>query len=326
MRPSRRPRLGQNFLSSPRTAERIVNALATDPGSWVLEVGPGRGALTRPLLARGTRVLAVEVDGRLVARLTEELGCDLLRLIEADALRFDPAAALAEAGAAPPVPLVANLPYESATPMVRAFARRRDLFSRLVVMVQREVAERICSRPGEDGYGFLSVDVAFHAKARRLFDVPPGDYQATLYCYASAPNGRLCLEAAGSDERLGAWFRRTRAGQEMPGWLHNRCVDDPDEDPGHKPEWKKAPRRPGSRVIDFLLHLEPAAEVTAGIKVAKVYVLGEDTQAAAEMFLADPHDLGQVFSRALRALQGAVRRFSDLMQDRPRLRLVHSQR
>ena len=69
-----------------------------------------------------------------------------------------------------------------------------------------------------------------------------------------------------------------------------------------------------------------AAEVTAGIKVAKVYVLGEDTQAAAEMFLADPHDLGQVFSRALRALQGAVRRFSDLMQDRPRLRLVHSQR
>lgn len=97
----------------------------------------------------------------------------------------------------------------------------------------------------------------------RVLDVPPGDYQATLYCYASAPNGRLCLEAAGSDERLGAWFRRTRAGQEMPGWLHNRCVDDPDEDPGHKAQWKKARRRPGSRVIDFLLHLEPAAELTA---------------------------------------------------------------
>jgi 16S rRNA (adenine1518-N6/adenine1519-N6)-dimethyltransferase len=60
--------------------------------------------------------------------------------------------------------------------MVRAFARRGELFSRLVVMVQREVAERICSRPGEDGYGFLSVDLAFHARARRLFDVPPGDF------------------------------------------------------------------------------------------------------------------------------------------------------
>lgn len=176
MRASRRPRLGQNFLSSPRTAGRIVDALAAPADSWVVEVGPGRGALTRPLLSRGIRVLAVEIDGLLAARLTAELGSEGLRVVKEDALRFDPAAALAEAGAAPPVPLVANLPYESATPMVRAFARRRDLFSRLVVMVQREVAERICSRPGEEGYGFLSVDVAFHAKARRLFDVPPGDF------------------------------------------------------------------------------------------------------------------------------------------------------
>ena len=176
MRPSRRPRLGQNFLSSPRTAGRIVDALGAPAGSWVVEVGPGRGALTRPLLARGVRVLAIEVDGRLAARLREELGGESLRLVEADALSFDPAEALAACGAAPPVPLVANLPYESATPMVRAFARRGELFSRLVVMVQREVAERICSRPGEDGYGFLSVDLAFHARARRLFDVPPGDF------------------------------------------------------------------------------------------------------------------------------------------------------
>jgi 16S rRNA (adenine1518-N6/adenine1519-N6)-dimethyltransferase len=176
VRASRRPRLGQNFLSSPRTAGRIVDALGTPAGSWVVEVGPGKGALTRPLLARGLKVLAVEVDAVLAGRLREALGGEDLRVVEADALAFDPAAALAEAGASPPVPLVANLPYESATPMVRAFARRRDLFSRLVVMVQREVAERICGRPGDDGYGFLSVDVAFHAAARRLFDVPPGDF------------------------------------------------------------------------------------------------------------------------------------------------------
>lgn len=176
MRPSRRPRLGQNFLASPRTAGRIVDALGAPAGSWVVEVGPGKGALTRPLLARGVNVLAIEVDPRLAARLGEELGGDALRVVEADALEADVGAALAGAGAAPPVPLVANLPYESATPMVRAFSRRRDLFSRLVVMVQREVAERICGRPGEDGYGFLSVDVALHAAARRLFDVPPGDF------------------------------------------------------------------------------------------------------------------------------------------------------
>lgn len=141
-----------------------------------MEVGPGKGALTRPLLARGLKVLAIEVDSGLAERLREGLGGEALRVVEADALAFDPAAALAEAGAEPPVPLVANLPYESATPMVRAFARRPELFSRLVVMVQREVAERICGRPGGDGYGFLSVDVAFHAAARRLFDVPPGDF------------------------------------------------------------------------------------------------------------------------------------------------------
>ena len=176
MRASRRPRLGQNFLSSPRTAGRIVDALGVPGGSWVVEIGPGRGALTRPLLARGVRVLAVELDGRLAARLREELPGDSLRVVEADALSFDPAEVLAEAGATLPVPLVANLPYESATPMVRAFARRPDLFARLVVMVQREVAERICGRPGDDGYGFLSVDIAFHARARRLFDVPPGDF------------------------------------------------------------------------------------------------------------------------------------------------------
>jgi 16S rRNA (adenine1518-N6/adenine1519-N6)-dimethyltransferase len=176
VRASRRPRLGQNFLSSPRTANRIVDALGAPAGTWVVEVGPGRGALTRPLLSRGIRVLAVEVDGRLAARLTEELGGDGLVVIEADALELDPAGALAGVGAEPPVPLVANLPYESATPMVRAFARRADVFARLVVMVQREVAERICGRPGENGYGFLSVDVALHARARRLFDVPPGDF------------------------------------------------------------------------------------------------------------------------------------------------------
>jgi len=176
VRASRRPRLGQNFLSSPRTAARIVDALGAEAGSWVVEVGPGKGALTRPLLARGVRVVAVEVDPRLAARLTEELHGEDLRVVEADALDLDPAAALAEAGAIPPVPLVANLPYESATPMVRAFARRRDVFTRLVVMVQREVAERICGRPGGEGYGFLSVDVALHGAARRLFDVPPGDF------------------------------------------------------------------------------------------------------------------------------------------------------
>ena len=92
----------------------------------------------------------------------------------------------------------------------------------------------------------------------RVAEVPAGNYRVTVYSYASAPNGRLCLEQAGDAEPLGAWFRRTRPGQEMPAWLHNRCVNDPDLDPQDRARWKRASEKRGSRVIDFLLHLEPA--------------------------------------------------------------------
>lgn len=96
----------------------------------------------------------------------------------------------------------------------------------------------------------------------RIVEVPPGDYRATLYCYASAPNGRLCLEQAGDDEPLGTWFRRTRPGQVMPVWLHNRCVNDPDLDPEERKRWKRVQEKRGGHVVDFLLHLEPSVEPT----------------------------------------------------------------
>jgi hypothetical protein len=90
----------------------------------------------------------------------------------------------------------------------------------------------------------------------RTVDIPAGDYRATLCCYASAPNGRACVERSGSDEPLGAWFRRTRPGQAMPPWLHNFCVNDPSADPGHGKQWKRAGLKSGGAVVDFLLHLE----------------------------------------------------------------------
>lgn len=91
----------------------------------------------------------------------------------------------------------------------------------------------------------------------RTVEVPPGDYRASLYCYASAPNGRQCVDRSGSDEPLGAWFRRTRPGAPMPTWLHNLCVNDPDLDPGHELQWKRAKEKKGDEVVDLLLHLEP---------------------------------------------------------------------
>jgi 16S rRNA (adenine1518-N6/adenine1519-N6)-dimethyltransferase len=144
-----------------------------DVGDTVVEIGPGRGALTRPLLLRGIQVVAFEVDGALADALRRELAGSPLTVLTADALRVDVAAALADAGAAPPVPLVGNLPYESATPMIRAFVRRPDLFSRLVVMVQKEVGDRLVAQPRTAAYGYLTLDAAAHASARRLFDVKP---------------------------------------------------------------------------------------------------------------------------------------------------------
>lgn len=174
-RGGRRP-LGQHFLRNPHTVGRILDALGAGPGETVVEIGPGTGALTRPLLSRGVRVVAVEVDAGLAARLKADLGERGLFLVDGDAREADVGAALSAAGVVPPVPLVGNLPYESATPMIRAFVRRPDLYARLVVMVQKEVAQRLVASPGAEAYGFLSVDVAAHAGARLLFDVARGDF------------------------------------------------------------------------------------------------------------------------------------------------------
>jgi 16S rRNA (adenine1518-N6/adenine1519-N6)-dimethyltransferase len=155
---------------------RILDSLGAAGGDVVVEIGPGRGALTNPLLARGVHVVAFEIDPRLSVALRAAAAGRPLTVVTADALEADVGAALASAEAAPPVPLVGNLPYESATPMLRTFVRRRDLFSRLVVMVQKEVADRLLARPGQGAYGFLTLDVGAHAGARRLLDVPPGAF------------------------------------------------------------------------------------------------------------------------------------------------------
>ena len=168
-----RPRLGQHFLKSEATINRILDALGAAPGDTVVEIGPGRGALTRPLLDRGVRVVAFELDDFLAARLRRELEGRPLLVRSVDALKADFEGAIVEAGA---VRLVGNLPYESATPMLRAFVRRPDLFSRIVAMTQKEVAERLVASPRGEGYGYLTIDVGLHAASRRLFDVGPKEF------------------------------------------------------------------------------------------------------------------------------------------------------
>jgi 16S rRNA (adenine1518-N6/adenine1519-N6)-dimethyltransferase len=167
-RPKRR-RLGQNFLVDRSVADRIVAVLADDPPR-VLEIGPGRGALTEPLLERFDRVMALEIDATLVPPLEQRLGGRRLEIRHADALREDLDGLLA---AESPWQAAANLPYSVGTAILRRLLPRHDLFSRVVVMLQREVAARVVAAPGGRGHGLLALERAAFADARLLFDVNP---------------------------------------------------------------------------------------------------------------------------------------------------------
>ncbi len=168
-------RLGQHFLLDPVILERIAAAAGPLADRTVLEVGPGPGGLTRALLRAGARrVVAVERDPRCVAALAEleAAAGGRLRLVEGDALRFDPA------GLAPPGALVvvANLPYNIGTELLIGWLHRLELFERLVLLFQKEVAARLAAAPGDPAYGRLSVLARLLCRVERLFDLPPGAF------------------------------------------------------------------------------------------------------------------------------------------------------
>lgn len=165
--------LGQHFLTDPRILNRIADALGAAPGDRVLEIGPGRGALTRVLLARGFRVTAVERDPDLTPALRAEFPG--LTLVVGDALSLDWAAAV---GVRPGEPwwVVGNIPYQITSPLInKALEPPRPV--RIVYLVQREVAERLAAEPGTPAYGALTVGVRVLAGVERLFAVPAGAFR-----------------------------------------------------------------------------------------------------------------------------------------------------
>ncbi|MHB8670160.1 MAG: 16S rRNA (adenine(1518)-N(6)/adenine(1519)-N(6))-dimethyltransferase RsmA [Acidimicrobiales bacterium] len=167
-----RPRraLGQNFVVDPNTVRRIVRLADVGPGNRVVEVGAGLGSLTLALLEVGAEVIAVEVDARLGALLRAQVEPLGARVVLADALTLDWAGLL---GDHRDWSLVANLPYNLATPLVLSLLDEVPWIARMVVMVQREVGERLAAAPGHPGYGAVSVKVAYWAQARLLGRVPP---------------------------------------------------------------------------------------------------------------------------------------------------------
>jgi 16S rRNA (adenine1518-N6/adenine1519-N6)-dimethyltransferase len=170
-----RKRFGQHFLIRPEVTERILSLGELRGSQSVLEIGPGRGALTEQLRSRCPRLVVVEIDRDLVADLRARLGNDpVVRIVEGDVLQLDFDRELA---ADAPYTVVANLPYNISTPLLMKLTERPDLFRRMVLMLQREVAERICAEPGGKDYGALSVAVQLAAQARIAFGVPPAAFR-----------------------------------------------------------------------------------------------------------------------------------------------------
>lgn len=167
-------RLGQNFLHDAAAIERIVAALGDCSRRLVIEVGPGKGAITHLLAERAHHVLAIEFDPVLAARLRDTLPPERVTIVPIDVLDFDFAAAAAGAGERPIV--VGNLPYYITSPILLKLAASAASLESAVLMVQREVADRVTALPGSRDYGLLSVTVQLHGPAQPLFTLPPSAF------------------------------------------------------------------------------------------------------------------------------------------------------
>jgi 16S rRNA (adenine1518-N6/adenine1519-N6)-dimethyltransferase len=169
--------LGQNFVADPNTVRRIARLAAVGPGDHVIEVGPGLGSLTLALVETGASVIAVELDRHLLPALRSVVEPHGVRVVHGDAmtLDWDELLGASDAGTASEVSwaLVANLPYNVATPLVLDLLERVPTIDRMLVMVQREVGERLAARPGDKAYGIPSVKVAYRADAEVVGRVPP---------------------------------------------------------------------------------------------------------------------------------------------------------
>ena len=189
-RPHKKPKLGQNFLVDRGRAEKIVTALGELATRNVVEIGPGRGILTDFLVQRAQRLIAIELDRVLAAQLRLKYARHSnVEIIEADVLSTDlrnvvqrrpgPLLAGPPRKSSDPVPkasVVGNLPYYITSDILLHLLDFHDVIDQIVIMVQREVADRIAAKPGSRDYGLLSATAQLHAKVEKLFSLPPGAF------------------------------------------------------------------------------------------------------------------------------------------------------
>lgn len=240
MRP--RKSLGQHFLHDQNVIERIVAAVAPKPGDHLVEIGPGRGAITAPLLILAGRLDAVELDRELAAALTTRLSSPRLVVHRTDALRFDFRQISTGPGS---LRLVGNFPYNISTPLLFHLLDHQALFQDLHVMLQKEVVERMAAGPGSKTYGRLSVALAARCRVEKLFVIKSGAFTPAPKVESAfarlipdaARTARLRDPAALNHMLIQAFSRRRkRLGNALAGLLTDADIAAAGIDPGLRPE------------------------------------------------------------------------------------------
>ena len=201
-------RFGQHFLRDKRTIQRIIEALAPHGDETIIEIGPGTGALTAELIERAGRVIAVEFDNKLTPFLNEQFGSfPNFKLVMGDALTTDFCREIEPARQAR---LAANLPYNISTAILQRLIEQRTCLTEMVVMLQREVVDRIMAPPGSSDRGFLSVLIEAYCETEKLFDVAPGAFRPPPKVWSSVIRLRFRRENLVLNEDL--FWRTVSAG------------------------------------------------------------------------------------------------------------------
>jgi 16S rRNA (adenine1518-N6/adenine1519-N6)-dimethyltransferase len=210
-----KPKLGQNFLRDSQAVERIVAALGDLAGQTVVEIGPGQGAITGVLAAKAAHVVAVEYDRELAKAIRSQFPPERVTVMEQDVLEFDFAAAAAQAGSR--LRVAGNLPYYITSPILRKLAASQSAIEIAVLMVQREVADRVTASPGSRDFGLLSVLVQAHGPVELLFTLPPSAFSpppqvhSTVFRWWFAPRFKeLGVEEFGFLAFVGQAFAQKR--------------------------------------------------------------------------------------------------------------------
>jgi 16S rRNA (adenine1518-N6/adenine1519-N6)-dimethyltransferase len=197
-----KPRLGQNFLVDVQAAHRIVAALGDLGARTVVEIGPGGGAITNLLAARAAQVIAIELDRELAAALQTQSDPQRVHIVEQDILAFDFAAAAAQAGQR--LRIAGNLPYYITSPILLKLAASHASLDLAVLMVQREVADRVTAAPGSRDYGLLTATVQMYGPVESVFTLPPSAFSpppqvhSTVFRWRFAPRfAELGVEESG---------------------------------------------------------------------------------------------------------------------------------